>query len=184
VSFHPSIFLIVYLWAVLFFWITASDYLLGILKLSWVDQFSFFPLNAVVPLDIPVSSNITDRHEKTEISTNQSRHHQNINCPCKHIPDIWLLGVNTNVDIVKGLWKQDNLRVPKHDIQWQPEPLSRNESGRFGALKSDSTHNFFRNACTKSGSLRFSQFSGCWLILSVYILMSFDFPFGRLFGVR
>jgi uncharacterized membrane protein len=50
--------------------------------------------------------------------------------------------------------------------------LSRNESGRFGALKSDSTHHFFRNACTKSGSLRFSQFSGCWLILSVYILMS------------
>jgi hypothetical protein len=29
------------------------------------------------------------------------------------------------------------------------------------ALKSDSTHHFFRNACTKSGSLRFSQFSGC-----------------------
>jgi hypothetical protein len=47
--------------------------------------------------------------------------------------------------------------------------LSRNESWRFGALKSDSTHHFFRNACTKSGSLRF-QFSGCWLILSVYIL--------------
>jgi hypothetical protein len=34
----------------------------------------------------------------------------------------------------------------------------RNESGRFVALKSDSTHHFFRNACTKSGSLRFSQF--------------------------
>jgi hypothetical protein len=34
----------------------------------------------------------------------------------------------------------------------------------------------------KSGSLRFSQFSGCWLILSVYIIMSFDFPFVRLFG--
>jgi hypothetical protein len=34
----------------------------------------------------------------------------------------------------------------------------------FGALKSDSTHHFFRNACTKSGSL---QFSSCWLILSV-----------------
>jgi hypothetical protein len=31
-----------------------------------------------------------------------------------------------------------------------------------------------------SGSLRFSQFSGCWLILSVYIIMSFDFPFVRL----
>jgi len=64
------------------------------------------------------------------------------------------------------------------------EHLSRNESGRFGALKADSTHHFFRNACTTSGSLRFSQMSGCWLILAVYILMSFEFPFGRLFGVR
>jgi hypothetical protein len=53
--------------------------------------------------------------------------------------------------------------------------LNRNESGRFGALKSDSTHHFFRNACTKSGSLRFSQFSGCWLILSVYIIMHIHF---------
>jgi hypothetical protein len=43
---------------------------------------------------------------------------------------------------------------------------------------------FHINACAKSGSLRFSQFSGCWLILSFYILMSFDFPFVRLFGVR
>ena len=51
-------------------------------------------------------------------------------------------------------------------------------------LKSDSTHHFFRNACTKSWSLRFSKFSGCWLILSVYKLMSFDFPFVRLLGVR
>jgi hypothetical protein len=48
-------------------------------------------------------------------------------------------------------------------LYWQPEPLNCNESGRFGALKSDSTHHFFGNACTKSGSLRFSQFSGCWL---------------------
>ena len=39
--------------------------------------------------------------------------------------------------------------------------FERNESGRFGALKSDSTHHLFRNACTKSGSLRFSEFSGC-----------------------
>ena len=61
----------------------------------------------------------------------------------------------------------------------QSEPLNRNGSGGFGALKSDSTHHFFRNACSKSGSLRFSQFSGCWLILSVYIIMSFDFPFVR-----
>jgi hypothetical protein len=27
-------------------------------------------------------------------------------------------------------------------------------------------------------------FSGCWLILSVYMIVSFDFPFVRLFGVR
>ena len=33
--------------------------------------------------------------------------------------------------------------------------------GGVGALGSDSTHHFFRNACTKSGTLRFSQFSGC-----------------------
>ena len=55
---------------------------------------------------------------------------------------------------------------------------------RNSALKFDSTHYFFRNASAKSGSLRFSQFSGCWLIFFVYILMSFDFPFVRLFGVR
>jgi hypothetical protein len=53
----------------------------------------------------------------------------------------------------------------------------RNLTKMFGALKSDSTYHFFRNACTKSWSLRLSQFSGCWLILSVYILMSFDFLF-------
>ena len=55
---------------------------------------------------------------------------------------------------------------------------------RFGAVKSDSTHHFFGNACTKSGPLRFPQFSGCWLILSVWWFMSFAFPFGRLLGVR
>ena len=35
------------------------------------------------------------------------------------------------------------------------------------------THHFFGNACTKSGLLWFSQFSGCWLILSVCWHMSF-----------
>ena len=54
------------------------------------------------------------------------------------------------------------IRIGKSkDRQHNREPLNRNESGRFGALKSDSTHHFFRNACTKSVSLRFSQFSGC-----------------------
>jgi hypothetical protein len=36
---------------------------------------------------------------------------------------------------------------------WWPESFSRNERGRFGALKSDSTHHFFRNTCTKSMNL-------------------------------
>ena len=54
------------------------------------------------------------------------------------------------------------------------------ESGK--TLNSDSTHHFFGNACTCT--LRFFQFPSCCLILSVYILMSFDFSFGRLFGVR
>ena len=39
-------------------------------------------------------------------------------------------------------------------------------------------------AYSRNSWMLFSQFSGCWLILSVYILMSFDFPFVRLFGVR
>jgi hypothetical protein len=37
-------------------------------------------------------------------------------------------------------------------------------------LNTGCLHHFFRNACTKSGSLRFSQFSGCWLILSKHWL--------------
>ena len=39
--------------------------------------------------------------------------------------------------------------------------LNRNGSGRFGAVKSDSTHHFIGNACTKLGPLQFFQFSGC-----------------------
>jgi hypothetical protein len=104
--------------------------------------------------------------------------------------------------------------------------FNRNESGRFGALKSHSIHYFFRNACTNSGMSSFvicaqltEYFStdSTWpshlslkiqvrlrtctkcgrvktingstnatlpLILSVYIIMSFDFPFVRLFRVR
>ena len=51
--------------------------------------------------------------------------------------------------------------------------------GEVWCLKSDSTHHFFRNVCTKSGSLRFSQFSGCWLILSVYIPLEDCSEFGN-----
>ena len=98
--------------------------------------------------------------------------------------DIFGKPVASEMRKVKNPRAKGLARVRIQSVLWQPEPLNRNESGRFGALKSDSTHHFFRNACTKSGSLRFSQFSGCWLILSVYIIMSFDFPFVRLFGVR
>ena len=110
----------------------------------------------------------------------------------KRQADITVLRGNTIIQNAKDLFSFCNNDCFACFVQvllwvllwWQPEPLSRNERGRLGALKSDSTHHFFRNACTKSGSLRFSQFSGCGLILSVYILMSFDFPFVRLFGVR
>jgi hypothetical protein len=57
------------------------------------------------------------------------------------------------------------------------------ESGRFGALKSDTTHHFFRNSCTKSGSLRFSVFR---LLTDFVCLYTYEFwlSFVRLFGVR
>ena len=69
----------------------------------------------------------------------------------------------------KKIEKKGTIKGYGSAAKWQPKPLNRNECGRFGALKSDSTHHLFGNACTKSGSLRFLQFSGCWLILSVYI---------------
>jgi hypothetical protein len=53
------------------------------------------------------------------------------------------------------------------------ENPSFNETGRFDALKSDSTHHFFRNACTKSGSLRFSPFSGCFSLGYVTVFIYF-----------
>jgi hypothetical protein len=56
--------------------------------------------------------------------------------------------------------------------------LSRSESGRFGALNSHSAHHFFRNACTKSGSTRFSVFRlltdfVCLLLMNcvIYIIL-------------
>ena len=66
-----------------------------------------------------------------------------------------------------------------------PRPQSRKRSIRKFTNKLKQMYWWnSRGIGTKSGSLRFSQFSGCWLILSVYIIMSFDFPFIRLFGVR
>ena len=74
------------------------------------------------------------------------------------------------LDIMLGLLKS---RFYKWTIHYIDDVFTLNNSkfddyvdiiypiGRFGALKSDSTHHFFRNACTKSGSLRFSQFAGC-----------------------
>ena len=93
----------------------------------------------------------------------------------KNIFDIYVTEYGTTLTTILPI-----LFLYLNTVTVTPEPLNRNESGRFGALKSDSTHHFFRNACTKSGSLRFSQFSGCWPILSVYIHMSFDFPFFKI----
>jgi hypothetical protein len=50
--------------------------------------------------------------------------------------------------------------------------LNRNVGGRFGALKSDSTHHFFSNVCTKSGSLRFSVFR---LLTDFVCLYNYEF---------
>jgi hypothetical protein len=49
---------------------------------------------------------------------------------------------------------------------------NRNERGRFGALKSDSTHHFFRNACTKSGSFFFTVFR---LLADFVCLYTYEF---------
>jgi hypothetical protein len=97
----------------------------------------------------------------------------------KHILTIWVARLMSNKRQGLLILHEHLCSLPGFDWACDAhlfsfQTLSRNERGRFGALKSDSTHHFFRNACTKAGSLRFSQFSGCWLILSVYILMSFD----------
>ena len=47
------------------------------------------------------------------------------------------------------------------------------KAGGLALLKSDSTHHFFRNACTKSVSLRFSQFS--WLLTDFVCLYAYVF---------
>ena len=75
-------------------------------------------------------------------------------------------GYSTNdnlfiLHILIHIMKKKKLYCAFIDFAKAFDTVWRNESGRFGALKSDSTHHFFRNACTKSGSLRFSQFSGC-----------------------
>jgi hypothetical protein len=92
-------------------------------------------------------------------------------------PNYWYRKHNINQEtnlitiyLLVGKINNFSTKISQKEFNLLQEHLNRNESGRFGALKSDSTDHFFRNACTKSGSLRFSQFSGCWLILSVYII--------------
>jgi hypothetical protein len=55
-------------------------------------------------------------------------------------------------------------------LQWQLEPLNRNESGRFGALKSDSTHHFFRNAFTNYGFHSFPVVDWFCLFIWLWVL--------------
>ena len=52
--------------------------------------------------------------------------------------------------------------------------LNRNESGKFGALKSDSTHHFFRNACTKSGRV-ITVFTVFRLLTDFVCLYNYEF---------
>jgi hypothetical protein len=60
---------------------------------------------------------------------------------CKSVFDIYLTEIGTALTTILPILYQYCYKY-----KWQPEPLSRNESGRFGVLKSDSTHHFFRNA--------------------------------------
>ena len=50
--------------------------------------------------------------------------------------------------------------------------FERYESGRFGALKSDSTHHFFRNACTSQGHYGFHSFP---LLTDFVCLYNYEF---------
>jgi hypothetical protein len=73
---------------------------------------------------------------------------------------ISLLTRHSLVENVRQNWlgQESTSVITVSNYTWQPEHLSRIESGRFGTLKSDSTHHFLKNACTKSRSLRFSVF--------------------------
>jgi hypothetical protein len=68
----------------------------------------------------------------------------------------------------KRLSSQCNVTAQIEQVQDRNEY----ERGRFGALKSDSTHHFFRNACTKSGSLRFPVFR---LLTDFVCLYTYEF---------
>ena len=116
-----------------------------------------------------------------------------VNIDCKNISAVFENDICLLVYMIRFsflalcIWRRKN--ISNTYLFWSAsmqEPLNPNESGRFGAVISDSTHHFFGNACTKSESLEFSHFSGCWLILSFYIsmFMGLYFPFERLLGVR
>ena len=68
-------------------------------------------------------------------------------------------------------------------LQWQPETLNRNGSGRFGTVKSDSTHHLFGNAC--QGHCSFPSFPVVdWLCLFVDLwVVPFPLEDCSLFGI-
>ena len=53
------------------------------------------------------------------------------------------------------------------------EPLSRNESGRFGTLKSDSTHHFFRKCLYQARVI--TVFTVFWLLTDFVYLYNYEF---------
>jgi hypothetical protein len=59
--------------------------------------------------------------------------------------------------IIFKFFGSKKIEEPKQDSQDWLRPLI----FLFFVIGLVSTHHFFRNACTKSGSLRISQFAGC-----------------------
>ena len=71
------------------------------------------------------------------------------------------------------------LFIPKVDLEKWIHPM---EDVTFvkNRIFKDLQHLLFKCSIT----IYINLTDSCWLILSVFILMSFDFPLGRLFGVR
>jgi hypothetical protein len=60
--------------------------------------------------------------------------------------------------------------IVRNNVIVTAEPLSRNESGRFGALKSDSTHHFLEMPVPSQGHYGFHSFSLVdWFCLFIYL---------------
>jgi hypothetical protein len=82
-----------------------------------------------------------------------------------------------NSEMMRKIWKKGKSNSEKIWKIWKKSKLN---SEKICKIQKKSKLNCAKIWCGYNGC----QFSGCWLILSVCIIMSFDFPFVRLFGVR